>query len=346
MEAYGTLDLSFVYVPYHELGEQPNVIVDGRGNKNTFLTLSHWPGNETPEKYKDDLSAQIVFRYLESGDAPLDQTPVAVSNNHFDEDGLVSVFAMVNPEYALANREFLIDVARAGDFSRFEDREAARVSWIISAWTDPERSPLSGEVFGGTYEELNQVLYEETIKRLPNFVEKGQNLYHLWQDDDRFLTATEDAIASGLIHIEEDPDLDLAVVHVVDKGVIDPELVPRHGKSLVSRLCQPMAIHNAFERFRVLVMHKRRYELYYRYETWVDYVSSPLKPRVDLSKLAAGLNERESRLRWRFNGVGEIIGRLSFEGATGDDAGSDLSPAEFLQAVQEELMEAPVTPGE
>ncbi|MGE0266543.1 MAG: DUF6687 family protein [Candidatus Obscuribacterales bacterium] len=336
--------MTFVYVPYHELAEQPNVIVDGRGNKNTILTLSHWPANETPEKYKDDLSAQIVFRYLESGDAPLEGAPVAVSNNHFDEDGLVSVFSMVNPDYALANKEFLIDVARAGDFSRFEDREAARVSWIISAWTDPERTPLSREVFGGTYEELNQVLYEETIKRLPNFVEKGQNLYHLWQDDDRFLTATEDAIASGLITIEEDPDLDLAIVHIADQGVIDPELVPGHGKSLVSRLCQPMAIHNACERYRVLVMHKRSYELYYRYETWIDFVSSALMPRVNLSNLAAGLNERESRLRWRFNGVSEIIGRLSFECATGDDAGSDLSPAEFAETVRESLMESAVTP--
>ena len=46
------------YVPYHKLGDSPNIIVDGRSNKATVLTLSHWPNSGTPVSYKDDLSAQ------------------------------------------------------------------------------------------------------------------------------------------------------------------------------------------------------------------------------------------------------------------------------------------------
>ena len=84
------------YVPYHRLGNIPNIIVDGAANESTLLTLSHWPQSGTPWALKDDLSAQIVFRYL---DQPAFHVAVdAVSNNHFDEDGLISLFALLHPD--------------------------------------------------------------------------------------------------------------------------------------------------------------------------------------------------------------------------------------------------------
>src|SRR5689334_15425029 len=80
------------YVPFDDLGDTPHIIVDGDGNAHTTLTLSHWPGSPTPEPLKDDLSAQIVFHYL---DRPEWHVPVsAVSNTHFDEDGLVGIYAL------------------------------------------------------------------------------------------------------------------------------------------------------------------------------------------------------------------------------------------------------------
>ena len=48
-----------------------------------------------------------------------------VSNNHFDQDGLVSIFALVDPDEASPRRAFLEDVASAGDFATFRDRDAA-----------------------------------------------------------------------------------------------------------------------------------------------------------------------------------------------------------------------------
>jgi len=84
----------FRFVPYDELGATPNVIVDGSANAHTTLTLSHWPRSGTPLEYRDDLSAQIAFRFL---DHPRGYEPAEiVSNNHFDEDGLVSVFALAD----------------------------------------------------------------------------------------------------------------------------------------------------------------------------------------------------------------------------------------------------------
>src|SRR5438093_6432557 len=106
------------FVPYHELGETPNIVVDGSGNERTRLTLSHWPRSGTPSELKADLSAQIVIRYLERPDlrARNEEGVEAVSNNHFDEDGLVGVWALLHPDEALERRELLGDVASAGDF--------------------------------------------------------------------------------------------------------------------------------------------------------------------------------------------------------------------------------------
>lgn len=327
------------YVPYHLLTDEPNIIVDGSGNKHTRLTLSHWPGNRTPAQYKDDLSAQIAFRYVEDENrASLDGVEV-VSNNHFDEDGLVSVFAMVDPEKALAMKDFLIEVARAGDFSMCHDRDAARVSFVLSAWTDPDRSPLSRRIFGGTTEELNQVLYEELLKRLPKVVDKVGNLKEFWEPEDRVLEATENAIIAGKIKIEEDRDIDLAVVTLPDDGILDDDEVLENPSSWISSELHPIAVHNKIDCFRVLVIRKQHYELYYRYETWIDFVSRILKERIDLANLVKRLNTTErSGGQWSFSGVDKIISRLKLEGAEE----SSISPSHFLDYIRGSLTTTPL----
>jgi Family of unknown function (DUF6687) len=73
------------FVPYPDLDGIPNVVVDGARHADTLLTLSHWPHSGTPPALKEDLSAQIAFRYLDSPDLRVDAE--VVSKNHFDEDG-------------------------------------------------------------------------------------------------------------------------------------------------------------------------------------------------------------------------------------------------------------------
>ncbi|MCH8277117.1 MAG: YbjQ family protein, partial [Bacteroidetes bacterium] len=42
----------------------------------------------------------------------------AVSNNHYDIDGLISLWAVLNPEAALERAELLVAIGECGDFSR------------------------------------------------------------------------------------------------------------------------------------------------------------------------------------------------------------------------------------
>lgn len=323
---------SLFYVPYHLLGDEPNIIVDGSGNEHTRLTLSHWPGNATPSRFKADLSAEIVFNFLDHGEIP--DGVSAVSNNHFDEDGLISMYSLINPDDAQEIREFLVDVARAGDFGKCDDRDAARVSFVINAWTDPDRSPLNRTMFGGTHEQLDATLYEELLVRLPNIIDRLGSFEEFWKADDDFMDLTEESIEKGLIEIEEDRDHDLAIVVIPDGGIHGQGRPPSHAKSWISALCHPMVIHNRIGCHRVLVMQQRRYQFYYRYESWVDYQSQPIPARVDLNPLAEHLNEIErGGNHWKFSGVDDIIGRLSMN----ERADSRLSPNQFVDLLRSVL---------
>ncbi|MGI0128587.1 MAG: DUF6687 family protein, partial [Thermoplasmata archaeon] len=73
-------------------------MADGAPLPSTVLTLSHWPATPSPPELRADTSAQIVFRYL----AERDRWPEAgeASNDHLDQDGLVALFALIDPERA------------------------------------------------------------------------------------------------------------------------------------------------------------------------------------------------------------------------------------------------------
>ena len=278
------------YVPYYELNDTPNIIVDGGANPATRLTLSHWPHSGTPWPLKQDLSAQIVFRYLAEPDLQI--AVDAVSNNHFDEDGLVSLFAILNADRFRAMSELLIDVAAAGDFGTYHLRNAARIAFTISAFGNRETSPLPAEIFDRSYPETTAALYREMLERLPSMLDHPENFREYWEKEEESLIRSEENIRNGRIRIEPVREIDLAVV-----------LIPEGEK------CHPMALHNATPCFRTLTMAGTAYEFKYRYETWVQYVSSPVIPRVDLAPLAERFSQQEGT-RWTFDGVDAIVPAL------------------------------------
>jgi len=309
------------YVPYSELSE-PNVIVDGAPNAQTMLTLSHWPKSPTPPELKDDLSAQIVFRYLDHPGFRV--AAEAVSNNHFDEDGLISLYSMINQEKAYFFRELLIDVAAAGDFGTYRFPEAARIAFTIAAYADPERSPLAKEIFQQSYPETTAALYREMLPLLPEIVANPEKFRGFWKPDEEDLQSSEEAIRAGAIRIEEFPLIDLAIV-----------IVPRE-----IDVCHPFALHNSTDLFRILIMKGQSYEFRYRYESWVQYVSRPVMQRIDLTPLASQLSNEEKNGAWAFDGVDEITPRLFLRG----QAESSIPPEQFRKLMVEFLSLAQPVP--
>jgi hypothetical protein len=319
------------FVPYDELGSRPNIIVDGAASPSTVLTLSHWPKSGTPAELKRDTSAEIVFAYLDSRALLVEVE--AVSNNHFDEDGLVGVYTLLDPANAQGHRDLLLDVARAGDFGTYRDRNAARIAFAISAFADPEQSPLAPEVLALPYPALCARLYQELLEELPRMLANPANYEALWKAEDERLSASEALFESGEITIAEEPELDMAVVSIPE--ALSKQAVHRFTQTR-SAECHPFAIHNRTERSRLLLVQGKRIEFQYRYESWVQYISRKIPARIDLNSLAAALNQQEtSGGRWKFDGVDRITPRLHLE----DSASTSLSVGDFERQLKRHLAE-------
>ncbi len=246
----------------------------------TVLTLSHWPGSPTPVEVRDDLSAQIALHAL---DHPgwFDDVD-AVSNNHFDQDGLAGCFALVDPAGARAHADLLVDLAAAGDFATFRTREGARLAMAVAAFADESRSPLEPAVFAGSYAEQCGALYLTMLELLPGLLDDVDGCRALWADEDAHLDASIAALADGTVTIEEVPSVDLAVV-TIPEGLDAAPLAHRFAH-IVGRdwteIVHPMAINNATSMLRILLVHGRRYRLELRYETWVMLTSRRVMPRL------------------------------------------------------------------
>ena len=299
------------FVAFGELGDTPNIIVDGLGNPATEITLSHWPKSGAPEALKADTSAEMVFNYLDSPDHHV--AARAVSKNHFDEDGLVGLFTLIEPETAVALRGLLCGVARAGDFASYSDRQAARIAFTVSAFSDPDLSPLDGALFEQPYGGLCASLYHELLARFHDIVVNTGDYEDMWRDEDRALDESERAIADGDVAIEENSALDLAVVRIPEDWSSRP--VHRFTQ-LNHETCHPMAINNATRFNRVLTVQGQRYAFLCRYESWVQHITAPPPPRIDLKPLAAALSAEEpDDVEWQFDGVSALTPKLALHGA-------------------------------
>jgi hypothetical protein len=301
------------YSPYGALDSVDHIVVDGAGQPSTVLTLSHWPHSGTPAELRADLSAEIAFRYLDQPAFHVDAQ--AVTNNHFDQDGLVSVYALTDPDDALRRREQLVDVARAGDFGKFRERSSAAAGFTIAQ--------LGAE--------LDTDPYPEILERLGEILDHPDRYAAYWESEDAHLRASEDAIASGAVTIEELPEVDLAVVQVPEDL---PALTAHRFSRTTSQVVHHMAVHNATDRLRILYVQGRRYELQYLYETWIQLASFRPMPRVDLAGLVEQLDELESSGgRWSFSGAGDIAPTLQLRDA--DE--SSITPERFRSLLVDAL---------
>jgi hypothetical protein len=294
----------------------PNVVIDGSPNESTVLCLSHWPGIPDVAGLADDLSAQMAFRYVDAGMGLRGDTDL-VTNNHFDQDGLVGVYVLVDPEGAQSNRELLIDIAAAGDFATYRARRAARMTWVIAAWAT---ATDIGDPF------------PQALQRLPHLLDHVDDYRSLWEDEDAALAASEAAVAAGTVRIDDEPDLDLAVVRV------DPDVGPWSGSRFAGQRfdgVHPMALHNATDMSGIALLHGDRYQYTDRYETWVQYVSRTRRGRVDLIPLAHRLTEVDG-VPWRADPAGALTPTLAHEGKSS-------TPADvFLGELRDHLRSAPV----
>jgi len=323
------------FTPYAAARTLRNIVVDGPPLPSTVLSLSHWPNNQSPPEVRRDTSTATVFAYL---DTPhLHQDVAWATSNHFDEDGLFSVYAVTEPERALDDRELLIAASFAGDFGVVTNPEGARLCFAVEALTDPEVSPLPAEVFAEP--DRVSALYTALLESLPPLLRDlrtGWPRYgDLWALQDEHLTASRALLADGVVTLVESPALDLAVVRIpsyLRRRTVRRYLVDE------SAAVHPFAINSATRCSRILRVQGNHYEFEYRYESWVQLATRRVALRVRLEGLATRLNELEGGPGWVAEDPTGTAPRLYRP----DGTASTIDLDSFLLELEAALTSAPV----
>jgi len=274
------------FVPFGQLRRQPTIVVDSTG-LGAALTLAHWRGAATPLSLRDDTSAGSCLRALRAPATP-GLAARAVTANHFDIDGFIGVWALLNPELALAQEELLRMVATLGDFREIDwQHPLADHALRLVCWLNAEEKARFYEPFGAPAQlrREDEASAEKFAWFLPRFAEillspaAGQAA---WQPEyDRVKQAVA-ALQGPLTQRTDYPAIGLTVVRT-------PAPVPYY------------ALFGSTAGFDwVLSLYDgQRYELECKYTTWIDLASRPTLPRLPLPALAVRLNELEtSNYRW------------------------------------------------
>ena len=305
------------YVPFGlELENISNVIVDGRGNDATMLVLSHWPRNKTPAELKADSSTEIAINYLRSPDREaLRKGADAVSNNHFDVDGLMSMWAVLNPEQALEHAELLVATGECGDFDRWSGEHATKIACALYGMELGKASPVRRTLAGiRDYLERTAFLYRHTLPLVAELIANVDSFEAFWRDEFDRVQADRELFVSGEATLQEVPELDLAVFDL-------------------PRRLHDMAIYEQTRCSRIaLVIEGQRYQVRYRYESWVELVSRRPPPRIDLKPFADLLQTFEGNDGdWVADETHRTLPHMRLRGPEGSISPSSITPGLFLR---------------
>jgi hypothetical protein len=304
------------FVPFHEVAGRPHVVVDGPASAGTVLGLSHWPDGGVPDDLAADTSAEIVANYLDA-DAAGPAIGI-VTNNHFDEDGLLAAWLLLERPDGDARR-LAIRAAEAGDFHTWSRPRDAWAALALMAAAERATTPFPDvlrALNGAHGQDPAGAITIALLPRVEAILGEPERFRRLWEPRWHEAERAIETLDSGAATIEEIPGADLAIVRA--PSPLSPLAVcPRVGA---------MRLINATGDGLLWLEH--------RYETWVRYASRPLPPRVDLAPVLDTLQQLETLPgTWRFEGVAAPKGRLAFVDANGAPTPSGLSPERLAQEV-------------
>jgi hypothetical protein len=191
------------------LDDVPKLSVDGTVDNS--IHFSHWQGNTTPAEVKADTSTEIALNLVASPNrAALTQGIDLVVNNHFDTDGVMSCWTVLNGERALEYHDLLISAAEAGDFSEHTSDDGVKVSIAIQGvdTATPNNisgSPLAGMMAGRMFDD-DERAYEFVLPEVERLLSDVNAYESLWREGWNEVAAALERFASGDSRvIENDP---------------------------------------------------------------------------------------------------------------------------------------------
>jgi len=319
------------------IADVPKLSIDG--TVDNAVHFSHWKGNRTPASVKADTSTEIALNLVAAPDREeLTRGIDLVTNNHFDTDGVLSVWTVLTGVRALELREKLIAAAEAGDFSELSTKEAVRASIVIqgseSAIDEDSGSPLAKQLAGGPVDDDARA-YELVLPYVERVLTHTNDYESLWCDPWNRISTALESFAKGSSRVSEDEEAKFSLV------TLAPEIFSTRGFKPTRHSAPFTAIsHNAHGEVFLIATPLEggwAYRLDYPYYSWAETIVRPSIKRRDFSALMDRLNELEGDAAgsWRLDSS-ELASAAKFADQDGKLAGSKLE----LEVVAAQLRNA------
>ncbi len=321
----------------------PKLSVDGTVDNS--IHFSHWEGNATPAELKADTSTEIALNLVASPNrAALTNGIELVTNNHFDTDGVLSVWTVLTGERALAYRDLLIAAAEAGDFSEHSSDDGVRVSIAIqgsdqASPNNDDGSPLA-QFLAGEVVDDDARAYELVLPEVERLLSNINDYEPLWREGWNNVAAAIESFERGKSTVTEHSDLSLVT--------LAPGLFDGTGFRPTKHAAPYTAI-SKFARGKLFLIAIPTsggwfYRLDYPYYSWAETVVRPRIKRPDLTNVLPLLNakERNRSSSWQPDHH-EMTSAVKFLDASGTLAASHLDPEEVVSVLQTSESLAAVT---
>jgi hypothetical protein len=324
------------------LDSVPKLSVDGTVDNS--IHFSHWEGNHTPAEVKADTSTEIALNLAASPNrAQLTNGIELVTNNHFDTDGVLSVWTVLNGERALPYRDLLIAAAEAGDFSEYSSDDGVRISIAIqgsdqASPNNDDGSPLA-RLIAGVEVDDDARAYELVLPRVEHLLTNIDDYESLWREGWNSVAAAIESFEQGKSRVTEYSDGKISLI------ILAPGLFDGAGFS-PTRHSAPFTAISKFangELFLIAIPASGGwfYRIDYPYYSWAETVVRPRIERRDLSGALNALNEKESNREgsWQTDNR-EMTSAVKFIDPARTLAASRLEPHAVVEVLQNAGMRA------
>jgi hypothetical protein len=187
----------FEFVGGQYAGSERAIGCDGRV-PGASLDLTHWEGNRTPAQFKADTSTEIALKFVASPVAESEWASAVVVNNHFDTDGALSVWTLLHPEAATAQRDLLIAAAEAGDFDEWPAQDRG-------LWVDASIRALAADA------DDDAQSYDVVLPHIAELLSTLDDRRDLWGPEWNQLQVAASRLRSGELHAEKHAGIGLMI---------------------------------------------------------------------------------------------------------------------------------------
>ena len=317
----------------------PKLSVDGLVPNG--IHFSHWEGNDTPASLKADTSTEIALNLVGSPDVSSYTRGIElITNNHFDTDGVLSVWTVLTGNRALDLKDKLIAAAEAGDFSECSSEQGVKASIVIqgsdqASSNNEQGSPLARQLAGHQVDDEAEA-YALVLPEIERLMMNINRYEPLWSVAWRQVADAIESFEKGRSQVKEFPEGQLSLV------TLAPEVFSQAGFN-PTRHAPPYTAISRFARGHLFVITTPVkggfiYRIDYPYYSWAETVTRPHIKRRDLGPILSRLNEMEQNhsSQWQID-TREMTSAAKFLNQDGTLGASTIPPEDVARVFSEQF---------